>query len=199
VHCCGCEHSNAVSCIMAVSSCHSGILQPSIAAGACCPIALTRCCCCWSLPLAGLSDPSPLTHPIPAAAATTKTGEVQPDSPHFSGLVFKLQANMDPKHRDKVAFIRVFSGKFEKGMKVKVARTGRTVPLTAPQKMFANDRSTVQEGFAGGWSCQGWCWGMGRSGEALVWGGCACGACVNSMPGVLVAAEQHRIEHCARM
>ncbi len=76
---------------------------------------------------------------------------MQPDSPHFSGLVFKLQANMDPKHRDKVAFIRVFSGRFEKGMKVKVARTGRTVPLTAPQKMFANDRSTVQEGFAGGW------------------------------------------------
>ena len=45
-------------------------------------------------------------------------GVVVPDSPHFSGLVFKLQANMDPRHRDKVAFVRVVSGKFEKGMKV---------------------------------------------------------------------------------
>jgi translation elongation factor EF-G len=45
-------------------------------------------------------------------------GYVAPESPHFTGLVFKLQSNMDPKHRDKVAFVRVVSGKFEKGMKV---------------------------------------------------------------------------------
>lgn len=72
-----------------------------------------------------------------------------PTAPSFSGLIFKLQANMDPKHRDRVAFVRVVSGKFEKGMKVKVARTGRVVTLARPQKMFANDRATVQEGFAG--------------------------------------------------
>eukprot|EP00198_Chlamydomonas_reinhardtii_P012781 XP_001702118.1 peptide-chain release factor [Chlamydomonas reinhardtii] len=74
---------------------------------------------------------------------------VAPTSPNFTGLVFKLQANMDPKHRDKVAFVRVVSGKFEKGMKVRVARSGRTVTLAAPQRMFANERQTVQEGFAG--------------------------------------------------
>lgn len=85
----------------------------------------------------------------PAPAKTRSGVAVSPTSPNFTGLVFKLQANMDPKHRDKVAFVRVVSGKFEKGMKVKVARTGRTVTLAAPQRMFANERSTVQEGFAG--------------------------------------------------
>ncbi|GLI60750.1 hypothetical protein VaNZ11_002980 [Volvox africanus] len=86
----------------------------------------------------------------PAGPAQTRSGvAVSPSSPNFTGLVFKLQANMDPKHRDKVAFVRVVSGKFEKGMKVRVARTGRTVTLAAPQRMFANERQTVQEGFAG--------------------------------------------------
>ncbi|MEW5311633.1 MAG: hypothetical protein WDW38_003332 [Sanguina aurantia] len=80
----------------------------------------------------------------------TKTGaSIAATAPQFTGLVFKLQANMDARHRDKVAFVRVCSGKFEKGMKVKVARTGRVVTLAAPQKMFANDRTIVQEGYAG--------------------------------------------------
>ncbi|PNW87891.1 hypothetical protein CHLRE_01g006150v5 [Chlamydomonas reinhardtii] len=85
----------------------------------------------------------------PGPAATRSGVAVAPTSPNFTGLVFKLQANMDPKHRDKVAFVRVVSGKFEKGMKVRVARSGRTVTLAAPQRMFANERQTVQEGFAG--------------------------------------------------
>ncbi|KXZ46475.1 hypothetical protein GPECTOR_43g911 [Gonium pectorale] len=85
----------------------------------------------------------------PAPAQTRSGVVVSPTSPNFTGLVFKLQANMDPKHRDKVAFVRVVSGKFEKGMKVRVARSGRTVTLAAPQRMFANERQTVQEGFAG--------------------------------------------------
>ncbi|GIL80976.1 hypothetical protein Vretimale_9288 [Volvox reticuliferus] len=85
----------------------------------------------------------------PGPAQTRSGVAVAPTSPNFTGLVFKLQANMDPKHRDKVAFVRVVSGKFEKGMKVRVARTGRTVTLAAPQRMFANERQTVQEGFAG--------------------------------------------------
>ncbi|WIA15117.1 hypothetical protein OEZ85_001807 [Tetradesmus obliquus] len=84
-----------------------------------------------------------------AAGSTSIEGTVSPESTHFSGLVFKLQANMDPKHRDKVAFVRVVSGKFDKGMKVKVARTGRVVSLSRPQQMFAQSRATVQEGFAG--------------------------------------------------
>ncbi|KAG2490076.1 hypothetical protein HYH03_011541 [Edaphochlamys debaryana] len=85
----------------------------------------------------------------PGPASTRQGVDVAPTSPNFTGLVFKLQANMDPKHRDKVAFVRVVSGKFEKGMKVRVARSGRTVTLAAPQRMFANERQTVQEGFAG--------------------------------------------------
>jgi len=85
----------------------------------------------------------------PGVAPTRSGPEVAPTQSQFTGLVFKLQANMDPKHRDKVAFVRVVSGKFEKGMKVKVARTGRVVTLAAPQRMFANERSTVIEGFAG--------------------------------------------------
>mmetsp|Transcript_23531 Transcript_23531/g.61232 ORF Transcript_23531/g.61232 Transcript_23531/m.61232 type:complete len:647 (-) Transcript_23531:564-2504(-) len=85
--------------------------------------------------------------PGPMVSRTGVT--VPPTSANFSGLVFKLQANMDARHRDKVAFVRVVSGRFEKGMKVKVARTGRVVTLAAPQRMFANERQTVLEGFSG--------------------------------------------------
>jgi len=74
---------------------------------------------------------------------------VQPTDDEFSGFVFKLQANMDPKHRDRVAFLRIVSGKFERGMKVKVERTGKALALTRPQKMFAQDREIVNDGFAG--------------------------------------------------
>eukprot|EP00245_Coleochaete_scutata_P010362 TRINITY_DN3613_c0_g4_i1.p1 TRINITY_DN3613_c0_g4~~TRINITY_DN3613_c0_g4_i1.p1 ORF type:complete len:411 (-),score=80.80 TRINITY_DN3613_c0_g4_i1:330-1508(-) len=80
---------------------------------------------------------------------TSDIGEVSPIYPHFTGFVFKLQANMDPKHRDKVAFIRVCSGQFSKGMKVQLARTGKTIALTRPQKLFAQDRSVMESGFAG--------------------------------------------------
>ncbi|KAH7432560.1 hypothetical protein KP509_07G027900 [Ceratopteris richardii] len=76
-------------------------------------------------------------------------GLIEPNYPEFTGFVFKLQANMDPKHRDKVAFVRVCSGQFTKGMKVQLARTGKQVALTRPQKMFAQDRMTVETGFAG--------------------------------------------------
>ncbi|CAM6105958.1 unnamed protein product [Calypogeia fissa] len=84
----------------------------------------------------------PGTHP-------SDLGEVHPEYPYFTGFVFKLQANMDPKHRDKVAFLRVCSGQFKKGMKVQLARNGKTITLTRPQKMFAQDRTTVEVGYAG--------------------------------------------------
>eukprot|EP00271_Cylindrocystis_brebissonii_P011616 TRINITY_DN29492_c0_g1_i1.p1 TRINITY_DN29492_c0_g1~~TRINITY_DN29492_c0_g1_i1.p1 ORF type:complete len:758 (+),score=125.02 TRINITY_DN29492_c0_g1_i1:81-2276(+) len=86
---------------------------------------------------------------IPPGQHESDAGDVDPDYPHFTGFVFKLQANMDPKHRDKVAFVRVCSGQFQKGMKVNLARTGKTVALTRPQKMFAQERSVVETGFAG--------------------------------------------------
>ncbi len=76
-------------------------------------------------------------------------GEIPPTYPEFSGFVFKLQANMDPKHRDRVAFIRVCTGKFEKDMTVNHARTGKTVRLSRPQKLFAQDRQSIDVAYAG--------------------------------------------------
>ena len=72
-----------------------------------------------------------------------------PSDEHFSGYVFKIQANMDPRHRDRVAFMRVASGKFERDMTVRNARTGKDVRLTRAMKIFANDRESVDEAFAG--------------------------------------------------
>ncbi|NEN93326.1 MAG: peptide chain release factor 3 [Okeania sp. SIO3H1] len=76
-------------------------------------------------------------------------GEVSPTYPDFTGFVFKLQANMDPKHRDRVAFIRVCTGRFEKDMTVSHARTGKTVRLSRPQKLFAQDRDSIEIAYPG--------------------------------------------------
>ncbi|MEP0918623.1 peptide chain release factor 3 [Leptolyngbya sp. DQ-M1] len=84
----------------------------------------------------------------PGTHHSTK-GEIEPTYPEFSGFVFKLQANMDPKHRDRVAFVRVCSGKFEKDMVVSHARTGKTVRLSRPQKLFAQDREVIEEAYPG--------------------------------------------------
>ncbi len=79
----------------------------------------------------------------------SSVGEVAPTYPEFSGFVFKLQANMDPKHRDRIAFVRVCSGKFEKDMMVNHARTGKSVRLSRPQKLFAQERESVTEAYPG--------------------------------------------------
>ena len=76
-------------------------------------------------------------------------GEIPPTYPEFSGFVFKLQANMDPKHRDRVAFIRVCTGKFEKDMTVNHPRTGKPVRLSRPQKLFAQDRESIDVAYPG--------------------------------------------------
>ncbi len=76
-------------------------------------------------------------------------GVLDPTYPEFTGFVFKLQANMDPKHRDRVAFVRVCTGKFEKDMTVSHARTGKTVRLSRPQKLFAQDRESIEEAYPG--------------------------------------------------
>jgi peptide chain release factor 3 len=70
-------------------------------------------------------SPSPI-----ARAAVTRV--VQPNEPKFAGFVFKIQANMDPKHRDRIAFLRVCSGRFDRGMKVKQVATGKTCRSTTP-------------------------------------------------------------------
>ena len=67
----------------------------------------------------------------------------------MTGFVFKIQANMDPNHRDRIAFMRVCSGKLLRGMRAKLVRTGKPVTLSAPQFFFAQDRSLAEEAFAG--------------------------------------------------
>ncbi|MFN9621113.1 MAG: peptide chain release factor 3 [Synechococcaceae cyanobacterium] len=82
-------------------------------------------------------------------ARTSRGGEVDPLRPEFSGFVFKLQANLDPRHRDRVAFVRVCSGRFEKDMSVRHARSGRTIRLSRPQKLFGQEREVVEDAYPG--------------------------------------------------
>lgn len=79
----------------------------------------------------------------------TESGEVNPLDKAFSGFVFKIQANMDRKHRDRMAFLRVCSGKFERGMKVKHVRLNREVRLSHSAQFLAKDRETVEAAYAG--------------------------------------------------
>jgi peptide chain release factor 3 len=74
---------------------------------------------------------------------------IQPTDPRFSGFVFKIQANMDPRHRDRVAFVRVVSGRFERDMFVIHAQTGKRVRLGNAQKLFGNQRETIDDAVAG--------------------------------------------------
>ncbi len=74
---------------------------------------------------------------------------VTPDEAGMTGFVFKIQANMDPNHRDRIAFMRVCSGRLQRGMKAKLVRTGKPISLTAPQFFFAQDRSIADEAYAG--------------------------------------------------
>jgi peptide chain release factor 3 len=67
----------------------------------------------------------------------------------MTGFVFKIQANMDPNHRDRIAFMRVCSGKLTRGMKAKLVRTGKLISLSAPQFFFARDRAVADEAYAG--------------------------------------------------
>ena len=82
-------------------------------------------------------------------ARSGSDGLIDPLRPEFSGFVFKLQANMDPRHRDRVAFVRVCSGRFEKDMSVRHARTGKSIRLSRPQKLFGQDRAVVEDAYPG--------------------------------------------------
>jgi peptide chain release factor 3 len=86
---------------------------------------------------------------VPGMAATTVAREVPVDSPKFSGFVFKIQANMDPNHRDRIAFLRVCSGKFERDMVVTHQRTGKQVRLSSSHKLFGQERETVDVAWPG--------------------------------------------------
>ncbi|MGF3102300.1 peptide chain release factor 3 [Rossellomorea sp. DUT-2] len=76
-------------------------------------------------------------------------GEIEPTAEEFSGFVFKIQANMNPAHRDRIAFVRICSGQFERGMTVNLARTGKSIKLAQSTQFLADDRSTVNEAVSG--------------------------------------------------
>lgn len=80
-----------------------------------------------------------------------KAGDItlRPDDKRFSGFVFKIQANMDPSHRDRIAFMRIVSGKFEGGIRVHHARLGKEIRLNRAEQFFAQEREAVSEAYAG--------------------------------------------------
>ncbi len=85
----------------------------------------------------------------PPRARVAGQGEVPVEAQAFSGFVFKIQANMDPKHRDRIAFLRVCSGRFTRDMWVTNVRTGKRHRLSSSQKLFGRDRETVDEAWPG--------------------------------------------------
>ncbi|HYD43675.1 MAG TPA: peptide chain release factor 3 [Phenylobacterium sp.] len=90
--------------------------------------------------------------PPPKPVAATRAGadiHVAPGDDEVTGFVFKVQANMDPNHRDRIAFLRLTSGEFERGMKLKVQNTGRQLSVNSPIMFFASDRELAEEAYAG--------------------------------------------------
>lgn len=85
----------------------------------------------------------------PPQARKTNVREVPADEPKFSGFIFKIQANMDPKHRDRVAFMRVCSGAYSQGMKMHHVRLGKDVRISDAVTFLAGDRSAVEEAVSG--------------------------------------------------
>ncbi len=84
--------------------------------------------------------------PLPRPAATRL---VHPEEPEFSGFVFKIQANMDPAHRDRIAFLRICSGRFRKGMRVRHHRRGKDMVIANPIIFMANERESAEEAWPG--------------------------------------------------
>jgi peptide chain release factor 3 len=85
----------------------------------------------------------------PPRGRESESGTIWPTDPDFTGIVFKIQANLDPRHRDRVAFVRVCSGRFERDMDVKLARTGEKIRVPRSHQLFAQERETIEEAFAG--------------------------------------------------
>jgi len=94
--------------------------------------------------LEGLTDWAPAPKP-----RATDVGEVQATDAAFSGFVFKIQANMDPKHRDRIAFMRIVSGEYNKGMKMRHVRLGKDVSISDAVTFMAGDRSAAESAIAG--------------------------------------------------
>ncbi|HEU0082425.1 MAG TPA: peptide chain release factor 3, partial [Bradyrhizobium sp.] len=85
----------------------------------------------------------------PPRAQESSLRKVEASEPRMTAFVFKIQANMDPNHRDRIAFARLCSGKLTRGMKARLVRTGKNMSLSSPQFFFAQDRALADEAFAG--------------------------------------------------
>ncbi|MBK8181308.1 MAG: peptide chain release factor 3 [Planctomycetes bacterium] len=85
----------------------------------------------------------------PPRERSTSAGMLEPANEEFSGFVFKIQANMDRAHRDRMAFLRICSGRFERGMKALHVRSGRELRLAKPTQFMAQERTIIDEAFAG--------------------------------------------------
>ena len=94
--------------------------------------------------LQGVGEYAPSPRPLDA-----EEREISPTENKVTAFVFKIQANMDPKHRDRIAFTRICSGKFRKGMKLKHSRSGKTLTIHSPQLFLAQERASAEEAFAG--------------------------------------------------
>ena len=90
-----------------------------------------------------------LKHSPPPKPRVMAGTEISPEHPEFSAFIFKIQANMDPRHRDRIAFVRVCSGKFERDMTVIHPRTDKKVRLSSSHKLFGNEREVVNEAWPG--------------------------------------------------
>jgi peptide chain release factor 3 len=94
--------------------------------------------------LDGVAQLAPPPRPQPAVERS-----VEPTEEKVSGFVFKIQANMDPKHRDRIAFVRLASGKFQRGMKLRHVRSGKMMAISAPVMFLAQDREIAENAWPG--------------------------------------------------
>lgn len=85
----------------------------------------------------------------PPKPRLSNLGEINPETENFSGFIFKIQANMNPTHRDRIAFLRICSGKFEKGMTVNHVQENKKVRLAQPQQFLAQERVVVETAYPG--------------------------------------------------
>lgn len=86
---------------------------------------------------------------MPPRPRDSNNGEINPESDNFTGFIFKIQANMNKAHRDRIAFLRICSGKFEKGMQVNHVQKNKKVRLSQPQQFLAQDREIVENAYPG--------------------------------------------------
>ncbi len=86
---------------------------------------------------------------VPPAPRESSAGLIRPEDEAFSGFIFKIQANMDPKHRDRIAFLRICSGKFTRDMQAIHTKSGKKIRLSNSQKLFGQERETVDEAYPG--------------------------------------------------